>query len=351
MVASVALGQDPKEATKTNCLLTEVKLKLPHADRLLTALVDSGAERNVISQKFADEEGLRTGKAIEKTHSFDGHPVPVYGQLSLNVEAIDRGGITKTAEHEFLATDCKFYDVILGYPWLVAVDADCDWGARAWRYRTQRASTLSRRNTGPLLLEPARVIPPSTSDRRNLMDQRHDPRLDSPSPDYHRPSPLERTASSPDRQNSRGVRDMRDVRDPRATRDPRELRSSRSPVEPVGPRDVQGVRDVHSPRDSHNPRDAMDNQDARDTRYEHVRNQGTRRDRVDERSQLSRTTSYNQESESPTPRSGVGPAPNRAEVEREVIVRLRDSGAQVTRTQLDQAVDAAMQALLQRRQP
>ena len=59
MIASVALGVDPKDAKPTQCMVVKVALHGTHGIRTLYALLDTGAQGNFLSQSVAVEEGFR----------------------------------------------------------------------------------------------------------------------------------------------------------------------------------------------------------------------------------------------------------------------------------------------------
>ena len=55
----MALGKDPKEAKPTQRLVAEVALLVPRGTRMVTALIDTGAQENFLSQHLVVEEGLQ----------------------------------------------------------------------------------------------------------------------------------------------------------------------------------------------------------------------------------------------------------------------------------------------------
>ena len=112
----MALGKDPKKATQTQSLVTQVILKLPHANRMVTALIDCGAHQNFLSQKFVIEEGLQANPTTIGAYTIDGHHIAIYGRHTIDTQAIDRDGTKRSTEQEFLATDSDQYQVILGLP-------------------------------------------------------------------------------------------------------------------------------------------------------------------------------------------------------------------------------------------
>jgi hypothetical protein len=109
-----------------------------------TILVDSGAEGNVLSHRFAKAHKFSTAPA---THA-DGKPVTVKladGYAPKEVLAGTRGefkiGSYKDAE-TFLVTELEGQDVILGMPWLQRVNPQVDWQARTLRVVRQGQAHL-----------------------------------------------------------------------------------------------------------------------------------------------------------------------------------------------------------------
>ena len=83
------------------------------------ALIDSGADVNLISQLLVKESGwqLRT-EGAPNAHSISGQRLQVYGVVSVTMSIIDQDGKAKTKRNDFVATDLPDYKVILGKPWL-----------------------------------------------------------------------------------------------------------------------------------------------------------------------------------------------------------------------------------------
>jgi hypothetical protein len=114
MIAAVALGKDPSRAKQTQSLTTQLILRLPHANRMVTALVDCGAHDNFLSQKLVVEEGLQAIPTSTGAHTIDGHRITIYGRHACYTQTIDMDGTEKDIKQEFLATDSDQYEVILG---------------------------------------------------------------------------------------------------------------------------------------------------------------------------------------------------------------------------------------------
>ena len=92
MIAAVALGKDPRKATQTQSLVTEVTLRLSHGNRVVTALVDCGAQENFLSQKIVVEESLTAQPTTIGAYTIDGHRIAVYGRHALETQATDING-------------------------------------------------------------------------------------------------------------------------------------------------------------------------------------------------------------------------------------------------------------------
>ena len=134
-VAAVALGADPEKAEETPCMRVSVELTINGLRRRFRALLDSGAEGNFISQKVCVESALRSNQISRGAVSVDGHRVTVYGHHDLKTTAVDCEGTSRSRVVNYTAADIRHYEIILGAPWLYAVNPDCNWRQRAWSYR------------------------------------------------------------------------------------------------------------------------------------------------------------------------------------------------------------------------
>jgi hypothetical protein len=109
---------------------------------LVNALIDTGAQENFISQRVIAEEGMKPEPTSMGAHTIDGHRIAVYGRHIVETRALDSRGVSRATNQTFLATDIKGYDAILGYPWLVATDPECQWAERKWIYREEKAKDI-----------------------------------------------------------------------------------------------------------------------------------------------------------------------------------------------------------------
>jgi hypothetical protein len=99
------------------------------------ALVDSGAEANVVSQKLVKECGWTEQGPATPLQTVKGQPIFVYGTHEIEVEAHDSDGVARTQRHQFAAVDLDVYPLVLGYPWLYDMNPSIDFRSQGWKYR------------------------------------------------------------------------------------------------------------------------------------------------------------------------------------------------------------------------
>jgi transposase InsO family protein len=104
----------------------------------VTALIDSGAQENFLSQRVIVEAGFQGEPTSIKAHTVDGSPVRVYGRHTIVTRATDMRGVSMDSRQSYIATDIRRYDMILGFPWLKAMNPDIDWDRGTWEYRASR---------------------------------------------------------------------------------------------------------------------------------------------------------------------------------------------------------------------
>ena len=100
-------------------LEAQVEYKAKRGWKKTKALIDSGADMNLILQLLVKESGwqLRT-EGAPNAHSISGQRLQVYGVVTITMSIIDQDGKAKTKQNDFVATDLPDYEVILGKPWL-----------------------------------------------------------------------------------------------------------------------------------------------------------------------------------------------------------------------------------------
>lgn len=145
-------------------------------------LVDSGASANIVSAEFVRRHGLSTAPDTGNVKLADGHVNPVK-------RCIPRAHIT-IDNYQFRAPLAVVelgigYDLILGQPWLRAVNPDIDW--------TARTAVVTHNDRNYLLREPRRAATPSALELASLPvpqertvddDGRNDPRVQRLLVDY-----------------------------------------------------------------------------------------------------------------------------------------------------------------------
>ena len=105
------------------------------------ALIDSGAELNLVSQLFVKEAGWQLRPdAGPPAKAIDGRSIHIYGSLKITTRITDRDGKTTQRRDEFVATDLQGYDFVLGEPWLQTRNPDIDWVEKTWAY-TERSES------------------------------------------------------------------------------------------------------------------------------------------------------------------------------------------------------------------
>ena len=107
------------------------------------ALLDSGAEVNVISQMFAVENDLPyADRQVSDLSGVGSKRVKSLGKLDLNIEATSTFGERHAVKQRFDAVEAEGYDLLLGFPWLEEANPLVDWKNRTWSYWTGQAHLL-----------------------------------------------------------------------------------------------------------------------------------------------------------------------------------------------------------------
>lgn len=137
MCAAVALGVRETQAPREKFEGLEIPVEIVVGDHAypMRALLDSGAEDDFISQIAVARHGLKLMQASLAAVAVDGRRIEVYGRLACELRARDSQGESDSTARQFISTNIKRYDLILGKKWLREVNPDVDWFQDTWLYR------------------------------------------------------------------------------------------------------------------------------------------------------------------------------------------------------------------------
>jgi len=96
----VALGKDPSTAKGTRCMLIEVTLYFSYGNRKITALLDCGVDEDLISQRFAKENGLKVTPVGRMGTTVDEHHITIYGFYNI-IKAKDSRNEVRATQRTF----------------------------------------------------------------------------------------------------------------------------------------------------------------------------------------------------------------------------------------------------------
>lgn len=136
MNAALALGLlDAAETWASSSINVEVEIDTPDGPRAITALLDSGAQANFISQLLVAEMGVQPIETKVHVRTVNGQAIRVYGRHRFDTYATDLRGARRHQAHHYIATDIVTHDAILGLPWLAKTNPDIDWEKGTWCYK------------------------------------------------------------------------------------------------------------------------------------------------------------------------------------------------------------------------
>lgn len=122
-------------------MVIEVELYKDKKPVKLRALIDSGAEKNCISQLAVADHNWEPERASIQLCTVDGADILSYGNHDFYTVSIDSGKAKRTHLQEFIACNMEVegFDLILGIPWLGAADPVIQFSTRTWRHPLDRA--------------------------------------------------------------------------------------------------------------------------------------------------------------------------------------------------------------------
>lgn len=140
----------------------------------VSALMDSGATGNVISQRLVEELELRVARDMKRGHYVKGiHGVTKsLGGYRVQLRITDSEGVVKNVELEFQASDFDDLDMIIGWPWLTKVAPVIDWKQATWRYGDTEGSVEPLPLSTPQSGQPSISRPPTGTEGRLEPDRR-----------------------------------------------------------------------------------------------------------------------------------------------------------------------------------
>lgn len=86
------------------------------------------------------EEDLKNDKSSAKAKSINGTSITTYGRIACGIQATDSLGKTRLVQQTLLSIDLQKYDLILGFPWLQAVNPQIEWKEGTWYFSTDSAA-------------------------------------------------------------------------------------------------------------------------------------------------------------------------------------------------------------------
>ena len=132
--AATALGLGQNRRSRF-AVAFNIELQTPKGRVTAWALLDCGSEQNFVNHEWAKRHLPQAGMSTKKVHALDGHEIMSYGKHRVLTHVADHKGLAREHVHSFEAVEMAGYDVILGLPWLFAVNPEIDWINRTWVYR------------------------------------------------------------------------------------------------------------------------------------------------------------------------------------------------------------------------
>ena len=129
-------SRNPSTALACRVLIDTQSGQLP-----VWSLIDSGAERSFISQRWAKQHLEDTEETPRLVTAVDGHKIQSYGSRNLDLELTDASGTRRRQKLALEAVDMSGYEAILGHDWLQQANPDIDWSTGDWHWRPSQESS------------------------------------------------------------------------------------------------------------------------------------------------------------------------------------------------------------------
>jgi hypothetical protein len=115
MIAAVALDKDLSKAISSHAFIVIFNIRLKHRLRKIITLIDSSFEENFISQRFVKENDLISDSMKRIKKFIDRYTITIYGKHDLITYIKNSENQSQTNVVNFLTTNIKRYDIILGW--------------------------------------------------------------------------------------------------------------------------------------------------------------------------------------------------------------------------------------------
>lgn len=107
-------GAAPIRVSRTR-LEVDLLVKIQGREISLKALLDSGADINLVSTSFVQREGVRCRpSSLEEVFALNEEGMDYKGEVRLDVGAVAPDGETREVRQLFQAVNIKGYDILLG---------------------------------------------------------------------------------------------------------------------------------------------------------------------------------------------------------------------------------------------
>jgi len=99
------LGKNSLIVKNTRCIFIEITLYFSHGNRKITTLLNYRTNKNLISQHFIKENGLKTTLVGRIGIIIDKHYIIIYGSHNIIIKVKDSRNEVRTIQRTFYATN------------------------------------------------------------------------------------------------------------------------------------------------------------------------------------------------------------------------------------------------------